>query len=201
RQSYHHERRAGRQIHNRERGRKPLSRIPLSRLIRYRNLPRLAPFLAFVLSIVCFAGCGPHNDPHSFAAKKGVSQSAAPTIKPGAFVNITEKAGIHFKLDNGEAGEYMLVSTTPGGCAFVDYDQDGFQDSFLVQGGPAPGAAPAANRPHCALYRNLGNGTFRDVSEESGVSRIETGFAQAVAVGDYDNDGFPDLYVTAIGGN
>jgi len=156
--------------------------------------------MMFCLAVVTLlSGCGPHGDPRPEApkaAKPGLTP-VAPVIKPGAFVNVTDKADIRFKLDNGEAGEYMLLSTTPGGCAFLDYDQDGYQDIFLVQGGPAPGAPTNSARPLCALYRNLGNGTFKDVTKESGVAKIDMGFAQAVAVGDYDNDGYPDMYVTA----
>src|SRR5262249_15206834 len=115
--------------------------------------------------------------------------------------NVAEKAGTRFTLDNGEDGKYMLVATTPGGCAFLDYDQDGLPDIFLVQAGPTPDKPAGTPRPPCKLYRNLGNGSFPHVTAEAGLDKIDQGYAQAVAAGDYDNDGYPDLYVTAYGGN
>src|SRR5207248_2503005 len=78
-----------------------------------------------------------------------------------------------------------IIETLGHGCAFLDYDQDGHLDALLV-----------GNR-RCALFRNLGNGRFADVSREMGLTA--EGDFYGVAVGDYDNDGFPDLYITGYG--
>lgn len=143
------------------------------------------------------------------ACNNGERKSGAPSAKPapeaalkgGAFEDATEKAGIKFVYSNGRDDSYRMVETTPGGCAFLDYDMDGFQDIFLVQSGYAPGSKTTGKRPPCALYHNRGDGTFEDATESSGIGKIDQGYAQAVAVGDYDNDGFPDIYITAYGGN
>jgi len=127
---------------------------------------------------------------------------------PVRFRNVTGEAGIHFRLDNGARGAHHFIETTTGGCAFFDYNNDGYLDIFLIQAGPTPAstAHPTAlppgetARPPCALYRNNGDGTFSDVTHEAGLD-FDQGYAQGVAVADYDNDGWPDLYITAYGGN
>jgi hypothetical protein len=115
------------------------------------------------------------------------------------FHDIAAEAGIHFRLDNGARGEHHFIETTTGGCALFDFDNDGYLDVFLVQAGPTPEEHRTA-RPPCALYRNNGDGTFTDVTAKSGLA-FDQGYAQAVAVADYDNDGWEDLYITAYGGN
>ncbi len=122
---------------------------------------------------------------------------ALPSFPKVRFVEITREAGIDFVHDNGAAGEKLLPETMGSGVAFLDYDGDGDPDLFLVNSAPWPGQKPkgtVGNR----LYRNDGNGRFTDVTEPAGLSRSL--FAMGVAVGDYDNDGDPDLYVTALGG-
>jgi hypothetical protein len=120
--------------------------------------------------------------------------------RPGAFEDVTAKAGIRFDYTNGASGKYHMIETAPGGCAFLDYDQDGWQDIFLIQSGPIPGSPAGTPRPPCQLFHNNGDGTFTDVTKEAGLDKIDQGYAQAVAVGDYDNDGYPDIYITAYGG-
>lgn len=122
---------------------------------------------------------------------------------PGLFADVASASGISFTERNGASGEYRFVETTPGGCAFLDFDRDGRLDVLLVQSGPVPGAAPVGQRPRCALYRNDGNHTaphFTDVTKEAGLDH-DFGYLQGVAVADYDNDGYPDIYLTAYGGN
>src|SRR5689334_18624807 len=107
-------------------------------------------------------------------------------------------SGITWKHANGRSSEYYLPETTGAGCAFFDYDNDGWMDIYLVNSGrcdfydPKP---PLRN----ALYRNNRDGTFTDVTEKAGVAA--GGYGQGVAVGDYDGDGFPDIYVTQYGRN
>jgi hypothetical protein len=109
------------------------------------------------------------------------------------FVDETAKAGITFVHASGASPDKYMVETFGSGVAWIDFDGDGFVDLFFVNG--APGAANA-------LYRNQGNGTFRDVTQGSGTAGDDTrSYKTGVAVGDYDNDGRLDLYITALGPN
>ncbi|MGC8666713.1 MAG: CRTAC1 family protein [Chthonomonadales bacterium] len=117
------------------------------------------------------------------------------------FRNVAQTCGIRFRLTNGaEAQRYAFVESTPAGCAFLDYDNDGWPDILLIQAGPSPGTPLTRARPSSHLYHNNGDGTFTDVTTGSGLDR-DLGYAQGVAVGDFDNDGFDDLFITAYGGN
>ncbi|MBV9469171.1 MAG: CRTAC1 family protein [Abitibacteriaceae bacterium] len=149
--------------------------------------------------------------------------SPRPTVaSPVQFSDITKVAGIHFRHNNGAFGLKLYPETMGSGVAFIDYDHDGYQDIFFVNGrdwtpaelrgyynGPnhifnkkfgfaAPPPKPY-HRTTGALYHNNGNGTFTDVTKGSGLD-IEM-MGTGVAVGDYDNDGRPDLYVTSYGHN
>jgi len=107
-------------------------------------------------------------------------------------------SGISFKHANGRSPEYYLPETVGAGCAFLDYDNDGWMDIYLVNSGRCDFYAP--NPPlRNALYRNNRDGTFTDVTEGTGV--LGSGYGMGVAVGDYDGDGFPDIYVTQYGHN
>jgi hypothetical protein len=107
-----------------------------------------------------------------------------------------EKSGIHWVHSNGKSPEKYLPETTGAGCAFFDYDNDGWMDIYLVNSGKCDFFTPDPPLRN-ALYRNNRDGTFTDVTEKAGVAA--GGFGQGVAVGDYDGDGFPDLYVTQYG--
>src|SRR2546425_817810 len=105
-------------------------------------------------------------------------------------------SGITWRHDNAMSPERYLPETVGAGCAFLDYDNDGWMDFYLVNSGPCDFYQP--RRPlRNALYKNNRNGTFTDVAEAAGVGGGT--FGMGVAVGDYDNDGFPDLFVTAYG--
>ena len=116
------------------------------------------------------------------------------------FTDITREAGIDFVHVNGAYGDKLLPETMGSGAAFIDYDNDGDQDLLFVNAAYRPGHAPAgAPAPSMALYRNDGGGAFTDATAESG---LDTGFyGTGVAVGDYDNDGFDDLFIAAVGEN
>lgn len=129
------------------------------------------------------------------ATKKAWSDP--PRINPVTFVNVAGAAGITFQHDNAASEEKYLIETMGSGCAWIDYDQNGLLDLYLVNGARTKMYQPA--RPlRSALYRNNGDGTFTDVTTKCGVG-AEGLFGMGVAVGDYDNDGFPDLFVLGYG--
>ena len=121
---------------------------------------------------------------------------AAPTNVQ--FTDVTETAGIHFQHNNGAFGEKYLPETMGSGVAFFDFDSDGDQDLLFVNGMDWPGHRTGA-RSTAALYRNRGDGTFDDVTRGSGFDREIYGMG--LAIGDYDGDGDPDVYLTALGPN
>ena len=107
-------------------------------------------------------------------------------------------SGITWRHVNGRSSEYYLPETTGAGCAFLDYDNDGWMDIYLVNSGKCDFYDPQPPLRN-ALYRNNRDGTFTDVTEKAGVAG--GGYGMGVAVGDYDGDGQPDLYVTQYGRN
>jgi hypothetical protein len=113
------------------------------------------------------------------------------------YTDVRRESGITFLEDSTQTEEKYYLETMGTGVAWLDYDQDGLMDLFFVESGETDAYKP----PHplrSALYRNNGDGTFTDVTEKAGVGG--TGhYGQGVAVGDYDNDGYPDLYVTGYG--
>jgi hypothetical protein len=126
------------------------------------------------------------------------SQPANPATAPEPgihFVDITHQAGINFVHNTGAFGKKYLPETMGAGCAFIDYDNDGNPDILLVNG--ADFAGHKSRRTKLKLYRNNGNGTFTDVTARAGLD-VEM-YGMGVAVGDYDNDGWEDLYVTGLG--
>ena len=115
--------------------------------------------------------------------------------RPALFTDVTAKSLITFVHKSGASPQKHMVETFGSGVAWIDYDNDGFQDLYFVNG--APGAANV-------LYRNVGDGTFKDVTAQARVDGSGAGkgaYKTGVAVGDYDNNGYLDLYVTSFGPN
>jgi hypothetical protein len=111
------------------------------------------------------------------------------------FVDVTSAAGIQFQHNTGAYGGKLLPETLGSGCAFLDYDADGWQDILLVNS--MDWAGHKRQRTTLKLYHNNRNGTFTDVTKAAGLD-VEL-YGMGVAVGDYNNDGFPDLYITCVG--
>lgn len=157
--------------------------------------PNRRQFLANSAAAICsVAGAGSFGAQERFL--RALSADPQQTSIP-LFEKITAAAsGITWKHVNGRSSEYYLPETTGAGCAFFDYDNDGWMDIYLVNSGrcdffnPQP---PLRN----ALYRNNRDGTFTDVTDKAGIGA--GGYGMGVAAGDYDNDGFTDLYVTQYG--
>lgn len=129
-----------------------------------------------------------------------LAQSAA-DVPVAKFKNVTAEAGIKFTHVNGAYGDKLLPETMGGGVAFFDFDNDGAPDLLFVSGGEWPwrNVPPPSRRSALTLYRNDGHGHFSDVTAGSG---LETSFyGCGVAVGDFDNDGLGDLFITGVGEN
>jgi len=113
------------------------------------------------------------------------------------FTDITESAGITFKHISSPEKKYIVESMS-GGVALLDYDNDGYEDIYFVNSLTVD-LVKSKGKTKSALYHNNGDGTFTDVTDKAGVGDV--GWGMGVAVGDYNNDGFDDLYVTCVGPN
>jgi hypothetical protein len=129
------------------------------------------------------------------SALSGQTSPSPSQNAPITFRDITQKAGIRFVHNNAAFGKKYLPETMGPGVAFIDYDNDGWQDIFLANGTDWPGRPAKHSTPK--LYHNNHDGTFTDVTHKAGLD-VEL-FGMGVAVGDYDNDGFDDLFITTMG--
>ena len=122
------------------------------------------------------------------------SQAASTSSSRAVFTDVAQEGGITWTHFSGESPDRFLIETMGGGVGFLDFDHDGLQDIFFVNGGETPkGKSPKPVRN--ALYRNLGNGEFQDVAAHAGVDRLNF-YGMGVAVADFGNDGFADLFIT-----
>ena len=155
-------------------------------------VPSVAIKLGAILALTTIFGAATHL--LLFADQAPKSQEAAISVR---YTDVRKEAGITFLQDATQTEEKYYLETMGTGVAWLDYDQDGLMDLFFVQSA----ATDIYEPPHplrSALYHNNGDGTFTDVTEKSGLAG-EGHYGQGVAVGDYDNDGFPDIYVTGYG--
>ncbi len=140
------------------------------------------------------------NSPWKFCLAAGtvavmLTAASAPVAKTG-FTDVTALAGVNFTHNAGRSGKKYMPETLGSGCAFLDVDGDGWPDILLLNG---KDWTPRGRKTIAALYRNNRNGTFTDITQGSGLD-IEM-HAMGVAVGDYDNDGREDIYITALDGD
>lgn len=168
----------------------------------YRSLVIIAVFVAVASGVIWQLRQPEQPDDMMITAPASTpvieTDTAGPQAPLAGFTDITTSAGINFIHTSGAYGEKLMPETMGSGVAFVDYDNDGDQDLLLVNSDWFPGheqGDPA--KP--ALYRNDGEGKFTDVTREAGLAF--SCFGMGVAIGDYDNDGWTDLYITALGEN
>jgi hypothetical protein len=177
----------------------------------------LVSVLFIVLFLLSLVGCGQGTSTEDVSsapdkqkaaataesAEQATTQPQAPAATdvprysgPIQFADATANAGINFKHNSGAFGKKYLPETLGSGCAFLDYDNDGWQDVLLINSMNWPGRP---GRSYAALYHNNQNGSFTDVTRDAGLAVEMYGLGCAVA--DYDNDGFDDIYVTCFGPN
>ena len=168
-------------------------------------LPGLLPGCGSKQSPVEQAAANPPVQQQPGTSSEGETLSQTPPVpaRPGdGFEDVTEKAGIKFVNQYCDTRIANILESNGAGCAILDYDRDGLMDIYLVNSGPLEGVthhAPGTKREPNRLYRNRGDGTFEDVTAKAGVGG--SGFGTAAVSADYDNDGFPDLYVVNVGRN
>ena len=158
----------------------------IDHLQRSSNLSSALGFLLFLSAVL--TGCAPSQP----------LKTNLPPPTPGSviFRDVTEKAGIRFRHNNGASGNKYLPETLGSGCAFFDFDNDGWIDILLINGNSLT-KNDRQPKSTMALYRNNHDGTFTDVTAETGLNIPLVGMG--VAVGDYDNDGWEDLFITTVG--
>ena len=138
--------------------------------------------------------------PAAAATPETLAASATVPVRPSGpirFTDVTAQAGIHFRHNSGAFGKKYLPETMGSGVCVLDYDNDGWQDILFVNSMDWPGHATSKSYP--ALYHNNKDGTFTDVTRQAGLAKEMYGLGCAVA--DYDNDGFDDIYITALDGS
>ena len=152
---------------------------------------RISAQIIFLCAIILF--------PFAFSAQTPPAKAAPPEANTIQFENILKSSKINFTLKNSVSPQRYSIETMLGGVALFDYNNDGLLDIFFTNGAAIPSLeksdASYANR----LFRNNGDGTFTDVTEKAGLAGI--GYSMGVAAGDYDNDGFVDLYITGVNRN
>lgn len=169
----------------------------------------------FILSLLIFASiqlelgafalqASPSTDsprPQPASTAKGIKKAETAAASPGriAFEDVIEASGINFQLKNSISPQRYSIETMVGGVAVFDYNNDGLPDIFFTNGASIPSLEKSDPSFYNRLYRNNGDGTFTDVTEQAGVKGV--GYSMGVAAADYDNDGFVDLYIVGVNRN
>jgi hypothetical protein len=176
------------------------------RAARFHPLVLLATMASLAVSVLVFSqtpakkpegqGGVSTGTPLNYSSRRtaGVTDANAPVV----FEDVTDRTAMaNFKHRSGSPQKNYIFETTSGGVAIFDYDSDGLPDVYLVNGSTMPALEGTEKPPRAALYRNLGNWKFEDVTDKAGVANDRWG--SGVTVGDYNNDGRADLYVTNFG--
>src|SRR6185437_6626274 len=195
----------------------------MSQELMFKRFPIVRLTFLIIIGFTVLVSCNRTPASQSAPAPKELMESTASTVTPSAppqpaansstmaksdplparpsgpiqFTDVSAQAGIRFKYNSGAFGKKYLPETMgPGVCA-IDFDNDGWQDLLLVNSMDWPGHKAGKSFP--ALYHNNKNGTFTDVTRQAGLA-LEI-YGLGCTVGDYDNDGFDDIYITALDGN
>lgn len=171
-------------------------------ILRALKVSAIALVAILAVVAVAFYLLRPEKVEHEVEEKPIVlpkTQDVDVNVPKVAFRDVTVAAGIDFVHVNGATGDKLLPETMGAGCAFFDFDLDGDQDLLLVNGMIWPGAVEGPTSSTLRLYANDGSGAFKDVTVASGLA--VTVYGMGVAVGDYDNDGKPDLFITTVNEN
>lgn len=174
----------------------------------FRSWPSRALVVAIALGATLLAGIilllsAPSSTapppPSSSPTVAPPKKSPAPPRAPIQLRDVTKRTSITFVHSHGGSGTRYILESVSAGLALFDYNKDGLIDIYFVNGAPLQGTPVPATPPRNTLYRNLGDFRFQDVTEQAGVG--DTGFGLGATVGDFDNDGDPDLYLSNYGPN
>jgi enediyne biosynthesis protein E4 len=170
----------------------------LNPLFSKRLIPLAVAAIAFAVCAPTLSGQAPAASTQNSKKEKSEAPAKSRPTGPLQFTDVTAQAGITFKHNSGAFGKKYLPETMGSGVCVFDYDNDGWQDILFVNSMDWPDHK-SATKSYPALYHNNHDGTFTDVTKEAGLD-IEI-YGLGCAIGDYDNDGLPDIYITALNGN
>jgi hypothetical protein len=173
----------------------------MNKTIKKNNkLNERAFITSFLILLIILAGCRSNTNKSSSSPER--PSANLPPANDDYFQEIGQQIGIDFIHSIGEEHLNNIVESSGGGTAFLDYDKDGYIDLFVCSGTWVAGLTKDEKPkvlPHNHLYHNLGNGTFEDVTKKAGLD--EPWYSMGVSVGDYNNDGYPDLFISNYGSN
>src|SRR6185312_9301061 len=165
--------------------------------IQFRAMPRISATLCIILALALSGGVSQGAPKNTKGQARSTAHiSGAPAIE---FQNMIQQSRIKFTLKNSVSPQRYSIETMLGGVAVFDYNNDGLLDIFFTNGAAIPALRKTGPEYYNRLFRNNGDGTFTDVTKQAGLEGI--GYSMGVAVGDYDNDGYEDIYVAGVNKN
>ncbi len=157
-------------------------------------------YLVLLIVLLCFSGCRSGNKPASKSANQ--SETVVPAATNDFYQEIGQEIGLDFVHSIGDDDLTNIIQSDGGGAAFLDYDQDGYIDIYACSGTWLEGVSKSekpAELPGNHLYHNRGDGTFEDITKKAGVGG--PWYSMGVTSGDFNNDGYPDLFISNYGPN